>query len=283
MADLIDLTYATDRLTGLTSGQVAALPSLISAASRAVESYCARSFTAADRDEVVDASDGQAYLYPPIIRLNSIMGGLSTALTVTATGELATVAMIEAGDTDPWEVTTRTGLRLSRTASGVTTTSSVLFADAVTVDAVAAAINLLSGWSATIGTGFGAWPSSSLWIDGARHAASPSSAALGIFSTPAGVIEVDRQAGIVGVDACDRVRASYRSGFEAIPGDVQEATVQVIRSLVTAVDSAGVTEERLGDYSYKLASGAGGGGSGLVRACPSAVALLARYRLLGLA
>jgi hypothetical protein len=282
MADLVTLEVATARLSGLTSGQVAALPSLITAASRAVESYCVRSFTAADRDDVVDASDGQAYLYPPIIRVNSIMGGLSTALTVTATGELATVALIEAGDTDPWEVTTRTGLRLSRTVSGVTTTSTILFSSAVTVDAVATAINLLSGWTATVGTGFGAWPSSSLWVDGARHAASPSSATLGVFATPAGVIEVDRQAGIVEVDAFGRVRASYRSGFETIPADVQEAVLQIIRSVVGATDSAGVIEERLGDYSYKLATGATSG-SGLVRACPSAAALLARYRLLGLA
>jgi hypothetical protein len=282
MADLVTLEVATARLSGLTSGQVAALPSLITAASRAVESYCARSFTAVDRDEVVDASDGQAYLYPPIIRVNSIMGGLATAMTITATGELATVALIEAGDTDPWEATTRTGLRLARTASGVTTTSSVLFATSTTVATLATAINALSGWSATVGTGYGAWPSSSLWVDGPRHAASPASATLGVFLTPAGVIEVDRQAGIVEVDSFGRVRASYRSGFETIPADVQEATIQTIRSLVTSADSAGVIEERLGDYSYKLASG-GGTASGLVRSCPSAVALLARYRLLGIA
>jgi hypothetical protein len=282
MADLVTLEVATARLSGLTSGQVAALPSLITAASRAVESYCVRSFTAADRDDVVDASDGQAYLYPPVIRVNSIMGGLATALTITATGELATVALIEAGDTDPWEVTTRTGLRLTRTASGVTTTSTVLFATSATVATLATAINALSGWSATVGAWFGAWPSSSLWADGLAAWRGPSTATLGIFSTPAGVIEVDRQSGIVEVDSFGRVRASYRSGFETVPADVQEAVLQVIRSVVGSTDSAGVIEERLGDYSYKLASGAVSG-SGLVRSCPSAVALLARYRLLGLA
>jgi hypothetical protein len=281
MADLITLEVATARLAGLTSSQTAALPSLISAASRAVESYCGRSFTAADRDDVVNADDGLAFLYPPIIRVNAIMGGLSTALTLTATGELATVALIEAGDTAPWEVTTRTGLRLTRTASGVTTTATVLFASNLTIDAMATAINLLSGWAATVAAGFGAWPSSSLWADGSRFAASPVSTWLGVFASPAGVTAVDRQTGIVDIDASDWIRASYRSGFETIPADVQEAVLQTIRSVVNATDSAGVTEERLGDYAYKLASGTGSG-SGLVRACPSAVALLARYRLLGI-
>jgi hypothetical protein len=281
MADLITLETATARLTGLTSGQAAALPSLISAASRAVETFCGRSFTASDRDEVVDASDGQASLYPPVIRINSVMAGLMTALSLQATGELASVAMIESGDTAPWEPTTRTGLRLSRTVSGVTTTASVLYATSTTLATLATAINALAGWTATVTAGFSAWPSSALWVDGAGHAASPSSASLGVFATPAGVLQVDRQAGIIEIDAFDRVRASYRSGFETVPADIQEATIQTIRSLLTAAESAGVIEERLGDYSYKLASGAGSA-SGLVRACPSAASLLAPYRLLGL-
>jgi hypothetical protein len=281
MADLVTLEYATARLSGLTSGQVAALPSLITAASRAVESYCARSFTAVDRDEVVDVEDGLAELWPPILRLDSIMSDQAGALSIQATSELASVALIESGGGAPWEPITRTGLRLSRTASGTTTTSTVLFASNPTIYQLATAINALGGWSATIQNGLDAYPSSMLWVDGVGYAAEPNSAPLTVFVTPVWVVNVDRQAGLVVIDTPGRVRAFYRSGFETIPADVQEATIQAIRSVMSAADSAGVIEERLGDYSYKLASGAGSA-SGLVRPCPSAVALLARYRLLGL-
>jgi hypothetical protein len=70
-ADLVSLGSVAAQLTGLTTAQAAALPSLISAASRAVQSYCRRDFLATDYTES-HGSDGTGRLFLRQRPVNSI-------------------------------------------------------------------------------------------------------------------------------------------------------------------------------------------------------------------
>lgn len=174
MADLITINLATAALaaggTALTTAQSLYLPNAITAASRAVERFCQRIFTQAIYDEVRQPQAGQwdrnepdtiLLRYPPISLVSRVSSGRTTALTIantdSITNQRATASLVWTGD--PEVQATATSLSLTRVSSGAVSTISLAFSTYSTVQSLANAVNALgAGWSATVGTKMGNWP-----------------------------------------------------------------------------------------------------------------------------
>ncbi len=286
--DLVTLAYAT---TALAAGNVptaplgGVLPTIITAASKNIAAYTLRQFVSQSFDEVATPLRGQpAQGDRPVIQLagspvsavSSVRGDRTTAMTITNTStanQRASVVLTMTGDSDaPWTLA-RTGLTLSRTASGVTSTSSLLFASYATVDLLGAAVNALGGgWSATAASGLGSYPSTDLMgCEDAKGAISGHGARLDLFRTelddydvvrPEGLLKLGRSGawaggwygghahhGLLGRPAS--VRAIYTAGFAVVPEPIQQVCIELIKSTVDRISmDTTVQSETTKDYSY---------------------------------
>jgi hypothetical protein len=194
----------------LNNAQAAILPTLITAASREIQRFCGRLFPLTTYSEILTPEGGRqdrgepasAKLSAfPVQSVASVLTGRSGVLTIkntdTTTNQFAQVSFSVTGDVEYFDLT-YTGLTLSRTASGVTTTSTVTFAANVTLAALAAAINALgNGWSAAVQSSYGLWPSASLVGVREPKNALSNGACLDLFTQPATSYDVDRAAGIL--------------------------------------------------------------------------------------
>jgi hypothetical protein len=75
-----------------------------------------------------------------------------------------------------------------------------------------------------------------------------------------------------------KLTVTYTAGFDPIPADVQQATVEALQGLLgrSTAPADGIVEEKLGDYSYKIDSAA----AAAVDALPRPVRqTLASYRI----
>jgi hypothetical protein len=125
------------------------------AAADAARAWCGRDFNLAEHDEVLDGCPGERLLlrHYPLRAVQDVRGDPVAVLEVTNTG--SEVARVTA---------TRAGLELFRVASGVSAAQAVTWAANVTLDAVADAVNLLSGWSARCAAEWEQHPSEDLAI-----------------------------------------------------------------------------------------------------------------------
>jgi hypothetical protein len=212
--DLITSAYAASVLSAggvtLTTAQATILSSLVTAASREIIRYCSRKFGLQSYTEILTPEGGRqdrgepasAKLSAfPVQSVTSVLTNRSTVLTITntdtSTNQFASVAFSATGDVEYLDLT-YTGLTLSRTASGVTSTSVLLFADNVTLASLAAAINALgNGWSATVQSNYGLFPSASLVGVREPKNALSTGATLDLFTQPASSYDVDRSTGIL--------------------------------------------------------------------------------------
>jgi hypothetical protein len=170
--------------------------------------------------------------------------------------------------------TTTTGLRLTRVASAVVTTSDLAYASYATIAAMASAINALNaGWSASPRAGFDQWPSADLKslqgalsvIQGGRD--------LELYSESiqplAGLPFADEESGpFTGGWRLDdetgelygrfprgqlNIRIDYRAGFASVPQPVQEACVQLVQDLYQAgLVNNSLKKATLGSSSIEL-------------------------------
>src|SRR5256885_630108 len=142
--DLITLSRAKTNLQSITdSSQDSRLAALITAASDAIEQYCRRDFYARNYDELYNGHGDRRLLLRqyPIQSVKSVRWRPMMVLRIInsdqATNQQARVQI------------TSSGLVLTRIASGSATTNTLTFAGNTTVQALAVAINALSGgWSA---------------------------------------------------------------------------------------------------------------------------------------
>jgi hypothetical protein len=145
LADLISQSAFTQAMAAagaggvtLSAAQLVELPSLISAASQAIERHCGRYFAQADYDEVRVPQPGQwdkgdpdtVFLSQlPVLSVPTVQGNRSLALTVTntdaTTNQRAYLQVLTLGD--PSVQLWPCGLSLTRVASAVTTTASFTF------------------------------------------------------------------------------------------------------------------------------------------------------------
>jgi hypothetical protein len=283
--------------TTLTAAQDAVLGSLLTAASREIIRFCGgRLFGSQRMDEFVVP---EGYRYDrgepataklagfPIVGQPVIRTGRTTALTVTntdrGTNQYASVAIAYTGE-EEFRVLTYTGLILSRTASGATTTNSLTFATYTTVGAMKTAINALGGgWSAALGSSGGPadislFPSSELVGALTPQEAFSPGASLDLFAQTASGCRVDRQTGILsvspggsrggygnwgygaddwgyegssGLPGWPEYRCTYSAGFATVPENLQLVTAEVVQLMLNrlAQDSS-LKSETTGKFTW---------------------------------
>jgi hypothetical protein len=268
----------------LTAAQSAILGSLITAASREmIRAMGNRLFPLATLTEIVTPEGGRqdrgepasATLSQfPIQDVVSIMTGRGGVLTIknvdTTTNQIATVAFTLTGDVE-WLDLTYTGLKLSRMASGVTTTNTVTFAANVTLNALATAINALGGgWNATVQSNYGLWPSASLVGVREPKNALSNGACLDMFTQAASSCDIDRPTGILrcygwggngaggwgafgdpwgagfdgmggygggGAFGWGQYRVQYQAGWATIPESLQLVAAEVVKLMFARLNS----------------------------------------------
>lgn len=276
--DLITSSYATNVLlaggVALTAAQVAILGNLITAASREMIRYCSRKFgvqtyveivtpegTRQDRGEPASAKLSAF----PVQSVASVMTGRSPVLTVSntdpATNQLASVAFTLTGDVEYLDLTF-TGLSLNRTASGVTTVTTLSFSTYVTLQALADAVNALGGgWNAQVQPNVRLHPTTSLiGVREPKNALSPG-AVLDLFTTSATRYDIDRSTGILrcygwggsgfgepsgacweglGGDGSSggwgQYQVRYAAGWNTIPENLQQVCAEVVKGIYARLD-----------------------------------------------
>ncbi len=267
----------------LSPAQLASLPAIVTAASRAVRTHCNRYFTRRPAiDELYTPARRAAIVLReyPVNAVSRVAGNPTAALTVgnadLLANQRATAALATAGSADLGLAVV--GLTLTRWASGVASALSVPFATSPTLGAVAAAVGALgAGWGASAVSGFGAWASADLRAAQGAAPALGADAASFVVHADDLAFAVDERAGILrldpgssadpwrsarwgpslggagddGRDGRREVRVVYDAGFDAIPEDIQYWTAMAAKSFVDrmGIDSA-LKGETVGAYTW---------------------------------
>lgn len=261
MASLTTTTFAIEALAAggvtLTAAQSTHLQSALDGASKLIRRWCGdREFNRATFDEEYQvAVDGTVLLRQiPVNLVSRVSVATEEAIEITnssSSNQRASVRFATTGDVETGLVST--GLVLSRTASGVTSESTLLFATYTTITALAAAINALgNGWSATVVTGLGEWATAELVRGPARSALS--GARFSVWSEDADGVAIDPHAGVlVFGSAGGTVRVVYDAGFETVPVSVQQACVMTAWDVLQNIGrDQRLGSETVGDYGYVL-------------------------------
>lgn len=254
MADLITLAYATARLGKLSTAQINALPSAISAASEAVEDYCGRAFTAANYRQLFRTRGDQYLILPqyPVLQINRAATGVRPALTVRhATAPRASARLRQTSYRPD-------AIILTSVVGGIEDSLTYTFADFPTIGNLATEINSQGqGWTAQASTTYDDWASSDLADDATYPAGRGLQATFALFvddwdydyghALESGILRVYDGTHLI----------DWRAGFDPIPGPVQEATLILTAAALTSPEAAksfaaGISERSLEDYSVKF-------------------------------
>lgn len=291
MTDLVSLSDAQSELSASLPADTSALQAVITAASRAVRRFCGRDFTLETYDETYDSLGYSQLILRqyPVNSITRLAAQPTPILTVSntdaTTNQRALAALATTGDVDAGLVVT--GLKLTRVASGISTTdTSVTFAANVTAGAVASAVTALgNGWQGTAATGYPLWASADLRaVQGVQNALAGSAGA--VFYVHAfdvtdwsmnertGIIRMNNpqfdpvfalmnMAGSVPLatfpSGFQSVRVQYSAGYATVPGDVVQAVLIAAQDWLYQLQKPRVfRSETIGKYSYSFADAAHG-------------------------
>ena len=261
MADLVTNSRAIMNATllALNSSNPTLLAELLKAASSSIRRECRRQFESATYTEYLS---GSGYPYQMV---------MLKEFPVTAISRLATnpteVLQIRNTDGDTNQratvASTATGLSLVRVASGVTSTSSLLFATYPTLTTLAAAVVALgNGWDAQVLGDYGNWPSADVKpLQGALDARSRYAGLEMYLEDLQEPWRLDDAAGMLyGMFPPGHlnIRVDYTAGWATIPEDIQAACVQHAADMYQAsLNDPNVKSISIGPFSKTLAEGGG--------------------------
>lgn len=307
--DLVTGAYAAGLLQqlSLNAAQLEAIPSLITAASNAIRSWCYRRFDQGTEVETVPVEwDGTIRLKrPPINYVQRIQSQPQRALTVA--NRTAVAAWIYPATTGDLGNQVTTGLVLNWISGGITSQATITYVANQTITALATAIGAAGGgWTAQADSYYGAFPVTEMFDGLASKGASindqPTAAAVfhvygqdipnGRFvpdrGGETGILWIDRQYDGLGPRwgpdwqqwsdygsrSPGQVKVTYNGGFAAVPPEVQLATVELVKAQLFRLKREFIlTSERAGEYSYTI-------DPRLVQALPPEVLQnITRYRL----
>ena len=263
------------------AGYLADLPRVITSATQAIRKYCSRNFTRTTMTkEFYPNYQGQIRLDEiPVNEVIRIATGRDAALWIVgpSNAQIANVRFAYTGDYDSGIV--NTGLILTSTASAITTTTTLLFATYTTIQALATAINAVSGWTTQVGNTYGLWPSTELvGADSAQGALVGSGCRLDVYSQDAALERLDANTGMIwlgggiygsnlntpawGPDwmqflpsqqSPQRVKVTYDAGFTTIPSPVVMAAIETIQAAFARLTTDQIIKSETADaYSYQL-------------------------------
>jgi hypothetical protein len=283
--DLITQNYLSTMLAdmGLTTNQTAMLPSLTTAASRAVRIYCNRYFTRTIWDELytLKSRDTLVLNQYPVNALIYVWSNPQTVISISntdnSTNQRARFAIASAGSVDLG--LTYTGVSLTRVASGVVSAATVLFSANLTLTALATAVNALGGgWSASVTSGFEKYATADLrGVQGGLSAFSSqgnglvmhvdelnanlreTTGILDLSGPPNDPFSSPRWGSFMASDYGDQtlvggtngIRVQYDAGYDTIPEDVQQAVVEVVQAMISRLDTdPSLSGEKVGEYEW---------------------------------
>lgn len=241
----------------LEPNQQALLAMLVNQTSCRIERLCARRFVARRWVERPAKPEGTTLIlrHYPIQQIVAISAGHRSSLEIGYDPRLPLASQVlQASVSVLYDATGTTGqVVLATTAvDGNTQTIELSLADHLTVSALASAINQHAGWQAQAQ---GDAPSPQLWpcvcVDALQVKASLTRSAQAVS-----VHALEHAQGLVRLKWPYRqVMVDYTAGYDPLPGDlVLLATELVAQAYEQSQMSQMVTSERLGDYSYTLAS-----------------------------
>lgn len=247
------ITWQSDYLShlGATAADEDRLTALIASASNAIERYTHRYFERAERDQVFYNRTWDILLPAyPIDYVARVCIQPTDVLTIRATGEVATFGVGESA------------LNLRRVVSGVSSSTALSFATYPTLAALAAAMP--TGFTATVASGYGAYPSADLVR---KQGNCKYGAALAIWIDGSGTYHVDAKRGILSLRGQsplhqwladsegfehDQVRVVWSGGYATVPDDLQDVCAQLVAAAFKPNKSGLVQSESLGEYSYSV-------------------------------
>jgi len=233
MANLITRARAIYNLDNrdTSSDEDTTLDALIAAVSKAIENYCWRTFAVTSFDELYRGNGHRELVLRnyPIASVERVAHAPTPVMNVTNTSASVQRATVKV---------TATGLELIRVASGVSTTNTILFADQVTLTALATAITALgNGWSANVADStLNLRASADLRALQGAFNAKDVQASLKLHTSEQSSFLVDAERGCLLQDGgwhggLHHWRIVYRAGYSAVPDDVQEACAQWVAQL----------------------------------------------------
>ncbi len=202
-------------------------------------------------DELLNGSGGP-YIYltnPPVVRIDSVRTGQLPALYVqypdpTNQTERATIDV------------TPTAVVLTKIYNNVTTTNTLLFATYPTFTTMAAAINAVSGWQATLPTQFALWRTSDMVDLLGSYNARNVSVPLLVYWQGLSMFRVNPISGELYTPGgfnrgYENYRVQYQGGYETIPEEIQQACAELVQLTYAALQANPLmNSETLDKYSY---------------------------------
>ena len=158
---------------------------------------------------------------------------------------------------------TDTAVIISSRAGATTTSNTLTFAANVTTTAMASAVSAVADWTGTVVNDA---PSAFLVRQGVRDATTEQT--LEAWVDWDGEYEVEYAAGNIMLrdwPTPDRGYANviYTAGYANLPADLEQVLLSLVKEAWDASQKdSSVTEERIGDYAYKLAQGSSASISG---------------------
>ncbi len=256
---------------------------LINEATASIETYCSRKFKA--RAYMMERYKG-SNLYTlqirnyPVISVERIATSISSAMSVSASSTGAYSATVEITRSEG-ALPANTQLKL--VIRGTNASSNTVSFDTYTnLTTLVAQINTLTGWSATINSGFETYDSTELIQHGARECLN-FALALTVPNDRLSNYEVDYENGEIyyGAGFCRGqldVYIDYNGGYTTIPADLEQIAIEIVSDVYGSrtVNNA-LKSEKIGDYSYTLNSGSDGGMNTAVTRRASDLAIWRRY------
>jgi hypothetical protein len=261
--DLVDISRVKEFLGISGSADDDKLNTLIDAVSRGIEKWCDRIFHSASYTHYFDGrSDFHRGYLPlrqyPVTEITRCATRPEIVLivknTATTTNQRAVVSL------------SSTALKLSRTASGTTTTNSLALATYTTIAALSDAIDAVgSGWDGQVSgsatADYGLWPSADLkYIQGAVNARSETGGArLYLYTQELNEYTINDESGLL----CgffprghQNIEVKYTAGYSTIPDDLQQgATLAVAALFHQSKLDPNLKSEKIGDYAYVMKDG----------------------------
>lgn len=211
-----------------------------------MEGECHRHFYSASYSEIHDPCTSVVLCEPNVSSVTFVSDDYDAALQVAYSGS-DPVARVEVTDT---------GVTVTSKA-GTATTATHTFANETTMAAMAAAISGESGWTATVLLTATTIASDTLVRSGSRDAKDVN-VQLDHWADYGGEYMTEYPEGIIGLYTMPmgRTRIDYVAGWDdsSLPEELELVLFELTKTVIDrAAKDAGVSSEKLGEYSYNLA------------------------------
>jgi len=269
LADTLSTTIDTYALTslaqvkaymGITStANDATLTRLINSVSAAIETYCDRQFVSRAYTLERQDGNGQNIIYVknyPIISIERVATSTAGALQIkcTDTGAYsATCSVTRSSGSLP----ANTHLKLSILGGSNDGDNSLALGTYTTMTTLAAAANALTGWSATVVSGFAAYASTELIQIGSSECLS-TIRTMEVPDTRLDTYSIDENEGSIFYGSgfaqwYKNIYLDYNGGYATIPADLEQIAVEIASDVYASrTINSNLKSEKIGDYSYSL-------------------------------